>query len=154
MVTFFFTDLIVLIITGKLILQGKTACVQLEGFTLVLAYLCSSTTNYTVKYLYRLDFLSDMNFYVAWLYYVFQLRECLESEVYELFHKKLTEQALIKDPKFLWCCHVSNQSPLLCQLKLCYKNSECPIFKTMEAPIPWEKLYFVVTQRLATNTEQ
>ena len=22
-------------------------------------------------------------------------------------HKKLTEQALIKDPKFLWCCHVS-----------------------------------------------
>lgn len=38
-----------------------------------------------------------------------QLRECLESEVYELFHKKLTEQALIKDPKFLWCCHVSTQ---------------------------------------------
>lgn len=37
-----------------------------------------------------------------------QLRECLESEVYELFHKKLTEQALIKDPKFLWCCHVSS----------------------------------------------
>ncbi|KAG8014380.1 E3 ubiquitin-protein ligase RNF31 [Nibea albiflora] len=36
-----------------------------------------------------------------------QLRECLESEVYELFHKKLTEQALIKDPKFLWCCHCS-----------------------------------------------
>lgn len=36
-----------------------------------------------------------------------QLRECLDSEVYELFHKKLTEQALIKDPKFLWCCHVS-----------------------------------------------
>lgn len=38
---------------------------------------------------------------------MFQLRECLEPEVYELFHKKLTEQALIKDPKFLWCCHVS-----------------------------------------------
>ncbi|KAM9322401.1 E3 ubiquitin-protein ligase RNF31 [Pholidichthys leucotaenia] len=36
-----------------------------------------------------------------------QLRECLEPEVYELFHKKLTEQALIKDPKFLWCCHCS-----------------------------------------------
>uniref|UniRef100_A0A671VKC9 Potassium voltage-gated channel subfamily B member 2-like n=1 Tax=Sparus aurata TaxID=8175 RepID=A0A671VKC9_SPAAU len=36
-----------------------------------------------------------------------QLRECLDSEVYELFHKKLTEQALIKDPKFLWCCHCS-----------------------------------------------
>uniref|UniRef100_A0A3Q3LZ80 RING-type domain-containing protein n=1 Tax=Mastacembelus armatus TaxID=205130 RepID=A0A3Q3LZ80_9TELE len=36
-----------------------------------------------------------------------QLRECLEPDVYELFHKKLTEQALIKDPKFLWCCHCS-----------------------------------------------
>uniref|UniRef100_A0A674DVP8 E3 ubiquitin-protein ligase RNF31-like n=1 Tax=Salmo trutta TaxID=8032 RepID=A0A674DVP8_SALTR len=36
-----------------------------------------------------------------------QLRECLEPEVYDLFHKKLTEQALIKDPKFLWCSHCS-----------------------------------------------
>ncbi|KAL2097582.1 hypothetical protein ACEWY4_006789 [Coilia grayii] len=36
-----------------------------------------------------------------------QLRECLEPEVYELFHQKLTEQALIKDPKFLWCSHCS-----------------------------------------------
>ncbi|XP_012683447.2 E3 ubiquitin-protein ligase RNF31 isoform X2 [Clupea harengus] len=36
-----------------------------------------------------------------------QLRECLEQDVYELFHKKLTEQALIKDPKFLWCSHCS-----------------------------------------------
>lgn len=43
---------------------------------------------------------------------VLQLRDCLESEVYELFHKKLTEQALIKDPKFLWCCHVSSHQPL------------------------------------------
>ncbi|XP_026148244.1 E3 ubiquitin-protein ligase RNF31 [Mastacembelus armatus] len=34
-----------------------------------------------------------------------QLRECLESPVYDLFHKKLTEHALMKDPKFLWCCH-------------------------------------------------
>ncbi|XP_036377331.1 E3 ubiquitin-protein ligase RNF31-like [Megalops cyprinoides] len=36
-----------------------------------------------------------------------QLRDCLEPEVYELFHKKLTEYALIKDPKFLWCTHCS-----------------------------------------------
>lgn len=36
-----------------------------------------------------------------------QLRDCLEADVYELFHKKLTEHALMKDPKFLWCCHVS-----------------------------------------------
>lgn len=34
-----------------------------------------------------------------------QLRDCLEGDVYELFHKKLTEHALMKDPKFLWCCH-------------------------------------------------
>ncbi|KAJ8272532.1 hypothetical protein GJAV_G00090290 [Gymnothorax javanicus] len=36
-----------------------------------------------------------------------QLRDCLDPEVYDLFHKKLTEQALIKDPKFLWCSHCS-----------------------------------------------
>lgn len=36
-----------------------------------------------------------------------QLRDCLDADVYELFHKKLTEHALMKDPKFLWCCHVS-----------------------------------------------
>ncbi|KAM9826856.1 E3 ubiquitin-protein ligase RNF31-like [Neosynchiropus ocellatus] len=34
-----------------------------------------------------------------------QLRGCLEPKVYELFHKKLTEHTLMKDPKFLWCCH-------------------------------------------------
>uniref|UniRef100_A0A3P8W8T6 Ring finger protein 31 n=1 Tax=Cynoglossus semilaevis TaxID=244447 RepID=A0A3P8W8T6_CYNSE len=37
-----------------------------------------------------------------------QLRECLESDVFELFHKKLTEHALMKDPKFLWCCHCTS----------------------------------------------
>ncbi|XP_061615021.1 E3 ubiquitin-protein ligase RNF31-like [Phyllopteryx taeniolatus] len=34
-----------------------------------------------------------------------QLRECLEPDVYELFHRKLTDHALMKDPKFLWCSH-------------------------------------------------
>ncbi|XP_061661100.1 E3 ubiquitin-protein ligase RNF31-like isoform X2 [Syngnathoides biaculeatus] len=34
-----------------------------------------------------------------------QLRECLEADVYELFHRKLTDHTLMKDPKFLWCCH-------------------------------------------------
>ncbi|TNN36365.1 E3 ubiquitin-protein ligase RNF31 [Liparis tanakae] len=38
-----------------------------------------------------------------------QLRNCLEADVYDLFHKKLTEHALMKDPKFLWCCHVSHR---------------------------------------------
>ncbi|KAM9337319.1 E3 ubiquitin-protein ligase RNF31-like [Symphorus nematophorus] len=37
-----------------------------------------------------------------------QLRDCLEVDVYELFHKKLTEHALMKDPKFLWCCHCTS----------------------------------------------
>ncbi|XP_034415980.1 E3 ubiquitin-protein ligase RNF31-like [Cyclopterus lumpus] len=37
-----------------------------------------------------------------------QLRNCLEPDVYGLFHKKLTEHALMKDPKFLWCCHCTS----------------------------------------------
>lgn len=57
------------------------------------------------------------------LYCCMQLRECLESEVYELFNKKLTEQALIKDPKFLWCCHVSTQVPLTTNLILIWNFS-------------------------------
>uniref|UniRef100_A0A8C6U6T8 RING-type domain-containing protein n=1 Tax=Neogobius melanostomus TaxID=47308 RepID=A0A8C6U6T8_9GOBI len=65
-----------------------------------------------------------------------QLRECLEPEVYELFHKKLTEQALIKDPKFLWCCHVN-------QLKVtCFqcRNSFCAQCKK-----PWESQHTGLT---------
>lgn len=38
-----------------------------------------------------------------------QLRECLDPETYELFTKKLTEQELMRDPKFQWCTHVSVQ---------------------------------------------
>ncbi|KAM6977700.1 E3 ubiquitin-protein ligase RNF31-like, partial [Aplochiton taeniatus] len=34
-----------------------------------------------------------------------QLRDCLELDVYDLYHKKLRDHALMKDPKFLWCCH-------------------------------------------------
>ncbi|KAM8823805.1 E3 ubiquitin-protein ligase RNF31-like isoform 2-T4 [Spinachia spinachia] len=37
-----------------------------------------------------------------------QLRNCLRPDDYELFHKKLTEHALMKDPKFLWCCHCTS----------------------------------------------
>ncbi|XP_029313367.1 E3 ubiquitin-protein ligase RNF31 isoform X2 [Cottoperca gobio] len=37
-----------------------------------------------------------------------QLRVCLELDVYNLFHKKLTEHTLMKDPKFLWCCHCTS----------------------------------------------
>ncbi|XP_028649540.1 E3 ubiquitin-protein ligase RNF31-like [Erpetoichthys calabaricus] len=48
---------------------------------------------------------SELNSYFSTL--DIQLRECLNPDVYELFHKKLTERALMKDPKFLWCCHCS-----------------------------------------------
>ncbi|XP_024135802.1 E3 ubiquitin-protein ligase RNF31 isoform X1 [Oryzias melastigma] len=37
-----------------------------------------------------------------------QLRDCLLSDVYNLFHKKLMEHTLMKDPKFLWCCHCTS----------------------------------------------
>ncbi|XP_061445093.1 E3 ubiquitin-protein ligase RNF31 isoform X2 [Rhineura floridana] len=36
-----------------------------------------------------------------------QLRGCLDPETYELFHKKLTERVLMRDPKFQWCTHCS-----------------------------------------------
>ncbi|XP_054848465.1 E3 ubiquitin-protein ligase RNF31 isoform X2 [Eublepharis macularius] len=36
-----------------------------------------------------------------------QLRSCLDLETYELFHKKLTERVLMRDPKFQWCTHCS-----------------------------------------------
>ncbi|KAM5234891.1 E3 ubiquitin-protein ligase RNF31 [Ctenodactylus gundi] len=36
-----------------------------------------------------------------------QLREILESDAYALFHKKLTEAVLMRDPKFLWCVQCS-----------------------------------------------
>ncbi|KAJ8268636.1 hypothetical protein COCON_G00138080 [Conger conger] len=66
-----------------------------------------------------------------------QLRDCLDPEVYDLFHKKLTEQALIKDPKFLWCSHCSygfiydgDQLKVTC---LQCRNSFCAQCKK-----PWE----------------
>lgn len=52
----------------------------------------------------------------TYFYFFLQLRECLESDVFELFHKKLTEHALMKDPKFLWCCHVSSLTFLFFKL--------------------------------------
>ncbi|XP_060761598.1 E3 ubiquitin-protein ligase RNF31 [Neoarius graeffei] len=76
-----------------------------------------------------------------------QLRECLEPEVYDLFHKKLTEQALIKDPKFLWCSHCSygfiydgDQLKVTC---LQCRNSFCAQCKK-----PWE------TQHAGLSCEQ
>ncbi|XP_037359019.1 E3 ubiquitin-protein ligase RNF31 isoform X2 [Talpa occidentalis] len=36
-----------------------------------------------------------------------QLRDILEPDAYALFHKKLTEGVLMRDPKFLWCAQCS-----------------------------------------------
>ncbi|XP_074090914.1 E3 ubiquitin-protein ligase RNF31 [Macrotis lagotis] len=36
-----------------------------------------------------------------------QLRESLDPDAYALFHKKLTERVLMRDPKFLWCTQCS-----------------------------------------------
>ncbi|XP_007479924.1 E3 ubiquitin-protein ligase RNF31 [Monodelphis domestica] len=36
-----------------------------------------------------------------------QLRESLNPDAYALFHKKLTERVLMRDPKFLWCTQCS-----------------------------------------------
>ena len=36
-----------------------------------------------------------------------QLRESLDPDAYALFHKKLTEAVLMRDPKFLWCAQVN-----------------------------------------------
>uniref|UniRef100_A0A8D2CKB0 E3 ubiquitin-protein ligase RNF31 n=1 Tax=Sciurus vulgaris TaxID=55149 RepID=A0A8D2CKB0_SCIVU len=36
-----------------------------------------------------------------------QLRDSLEPDAYALFHKKLTEGVLMRDPKFLWCAQCS-----------------------------------------------
>ncbi|AWP21084.1 putative E3 ubiquitin-protein ligase RNF31 [Scophthalmus maximus] len=66
-----------------------------------------------------------------------QLRDCLEPDVYELFHKKLTEHALMKDPKFLWCCHctsgfINDGDQLKVTCPAC-RNSFCTRCKK-----PWE----------------
>ncbi|CAL8311331.1 unnamed protein product [Merluccius merluccius] len=34
-----------------------------------------------------------------------QLRDCLEHDVFEIYKNKLMEHTVMKDPKFLWCCH-------------------------------------------------
>ncbi|XP_054621582.1 E3 ubiquitin-protein ligase RNF31-like isoform X1 [Dunckerocampus dactyliophorus] len=66
-----------------------------------------------------------------------QLRECLTADVYELFHKKLTEHALMKDPKFLWCCHCTsgfiNEGDQLKVTCLSCRKSFCAQCKK-----PWE----------------
>ncbi|KAJ8336499.1 hypothetical protein SKAU_G00377190 [Synaphobranchus kaupii] len=56
-----------------------------------------------------------------------QLRDCLDPEVYDLFHKKLTEQALIKDPKFL-CARMA--------LFMMGTSSRSPVFSAGTASVP------------------
>nr|CBN82184.1 RING finger protein 31 [Dicentrarchus labrax] len=66
-----------------------------------------------------------------------QLRDCLETDVYNLYHKKLTEHALMKDPKFLWCYHCTsgfiNEGDQLKVTCLSCRKSFCAQCKK-----PWE----------------
>ncbi|GCB82303.1 hypothetical protein scyTo_0022307, partial [Scyliorhinus torazame] len=73
-----------------------------------------------------------------------QLRDCLDVDVYNLFHKKLTERTLMKDPKFKWCTHCSNgfiydgnQSKVTCPQ---CKGSFC-----VECKRPWESQHQGIT---------
>ncbi|XP_069796829.1 E3 ubiquitin-protein ligase RNF31-like isoform X2 [Narcine bancroftii] len=54
----------------------------------------------------------DIDDEAQWLSYFstldVQLRDCLDEDVYHLFHKKLTERTLMTDPNFKWCTHCSN----------------------------------------------
>lgn len=73
-----------------------------------------------------------------------QLRNCLETEVYDLFHKKLTEHTLMKDPKFLWCCHctsgfINDVDQLKVTCPSCHKSFCCKCKK------PWEAQHQNVT---------
>ncbi|CAN9506077.1 unnamed protein product [Ophioblennius macclurei] len=73
-----------------------------------------------------------------------QLRDCLEHDVYELFHKKLTEHTLKKDPKFLWCYHctfgfINDGDQLKVTCPSCHK-SFCAQCKK-----PWEPQHQDVT---------
>ncbi|XP_055006750.1 LOW QUALITY PROTEIN: E3 ubiquitin-protein ligase RNF31-like [Boleophthalmus pectinirostris] len=73
-----------------------------------------------------------------------QLRTCLTTEVYDLFHTKLTEHTLMKDPKFLWCCHctsgfINDVDQLKVTCPSCHKSFCCKCKK------PWEPQHQDVT---------
>ncbi|XP_030193555.1 E3 ubiquitin-protein ligase RNF31 isoform X3 [Gadus morhua] len=61
-----------------------------------------------------------------------QLRDCLDPEVFDIYSKKLMEYTIMKDPKFLWCCHCSfgfiyEGNQLKIQCTSCHKSfcSQC-----------------------------
>ncbi|XP_072307399.1 E3 ubiquitin-protein ligase RNF31-like [Eucyclogobius newberryi] len=59
-----------------------------------------------------------------------QLRNCLSTDVYNLFHRKLTEHTLMKDPKFLWCSHctsgfINDVDQLKVTCPACHKSFCC-----------------------------
>ncbi|CAL9697594.1 unnamed protein product [Knipowitschia caucasica] len=67
-----------------------------------------------------------------------QLRNCLSPDVYDLFHSKLTEHTLMKDPKFLWCCHctsgfINDVDQLKVTCPSCHKSFCCKCKKKWEA---------------------
>uniref|UniRef100_A0A8C6SMK5 RBR-type E3 ubiquitin transferase n=1 Tax=Neogobius melanostomus TaxID=47308 RepID=A0A8C6SMK5_9GOBI len=73
-----------------------------------------------------------------------QLKNCLTDEVYNLFHRKLTEHTLMKDPKFLWCCHctsgfINDMDQVKVTCPTCHKSFCCKCKK------PWEPQHQDVT---------
>ncbi|XP_072306509.1 E3 ubiquitin-protein ligase RNF31-like [Eucyclogobius newberryi] len=73
-----------------------------------------------------------------------QLRNCLSTDVYNLFHRKLTEHTLMKDPKFLWCSHctsgfINDVDQLKVTCPACHKSFCCKCKK------PWEPQHQDVT---------
>lgn len=73
-----------------------------------------------------------------------QLRNCLSEEVYNLFHRKLRDHALMMDPKFLWCCHctsgfINDVDQLKVTCPHCHKSFCCKCKK------PWEPQHQDVT---------
>ncbi|XP_044129026.1 E3 ubiquitin-protein ligase RNF31 [Bufo gargarizans] len=72
------------------------------------------------------------------------LRDTLEDDAYNLFHKKLTERTLMKDPKFLWCTHCSfgfiyerDQLDVKCP------QCDCSFCRTCKRP--WEEQHRTLT---------
>ncbi|XP_075424107.1 E3 ubiquitin-protein ligase RNF31, partial [Ascaphus truei] len=66
------------------------------------------------------------------------LRDALDVDAYNLFHKKLTERTLMKDPKFLWCTHCSFGF-IYERDQLDVKCPQCDCSFCRECKRPWEE---------------
>uniref|UniRef100_A0A8C5WDB8 RBR-type E3 ubiquitin transferase n=1 Tax=Leptobrachium leishanense TaxID=445787 RepID=A0A8C5WDB8_9ANUR len=72
------------------------------------------------------------------------LRDTLEVDAYDLFHKKLTERTLMKDPKFLWCTHCSFGF-IYERDQLDVKCPQCECSFCRNCKRPWEEQHRALT---------